>query len=224
MGQVLAFALLAALNPTLVAAATAMMLLANPRRLMIGYLLGALTTSVTLGLVIVFSLQGSTLVKTTRTTLSPAASMALGAIALITAIVLGTEHHEAAARRRRERRRDRPPPRWQRAVGRGTARTAFVVGACLTLPGGSYLAGLSHIDRLGYPAAATVLAVVAFNVVMLALLEVPLLGFTLAPEPTVRSIDRARSWVGRHSHRLAVRALTLLGAALLLRGLIGLLT
>jgi hypothetical protein len=54
VGQVLLFALGAALNPTLVAASTVMMLLPSPKRLMLGYLLGALMTSITLGLVIVF--------------------------------------------------------------------------------------------------------------------------------------------------------------------------
>ena len=50
--------LLAMLNPTLLAAVTVMLLLPNPKRLMFGYLLGAYTTSITLGLVIVFTLQG----------------------------------------------------------------------------------------------------------------------------------------------------------------------
>lgn len=44
-------------NPTLLAAVTMMLLLPNPKRLMPGYLLGAYTTSITLGLVIVFSLK-----------------------------------------------------------------------------------------------------------------------------------------------------------------------
>ena len=46
--QVFLLALAAALNPTLVAASTLMMLLPNPKRLMLGYLLGALMTSITL--------------------------------------------------------------------------------------------------------------------------------------------------------------------------------
>jgi hypothetical protein len=50
VGQVLLLSLAAALNPILVAASTVMLLLANPKRLMLGYLLGALMTSVTLGL------------------------------------------------------------------------------------------------------------------------------------------------------------------------------
>ena len=51
--------LLAMFNPTLLAAVTVMLLLPNPKRLMFGYLLGAYLTSITLGLVIVFSLNDS---------------------------------------------------------------------------------------------------------------------------------------------------------------------
>ena len=54
--------LLAMFNPTLIAAVTVMMLLPNPRRLMAGYLLGAYTTSITVGMIIVFAVpQTSTL-------------------------------------------------------------------------------------------------------------------------------------------------------------------
>ena len=65
MGRTLLLALLAALNPTLLAATTVMLVLANPARLMLGYLLGALMTSITLGLVIVSSLEGTSAVSTT---------------------------------------------------------------------------------------------------------------------------------------------------------------
>ena len=50
MSRVFLFALTAALNPTLLAATTVMLLLARPRRLLLGYLLGAYTTSITVGL------------------------------------------------------------------------------------------------------------------------------------------------------------------------------
>ncbi len=183
MGDVLPLALVAALNPTLVAASTLMMLLTNPVRLMLGYLLGALMTSVTLGLVIVFSLEGSDAVSTTQNMLSPVATMALGAIALVAAFVLGTGRDHSLAERRRTRRgakKDQGPPRWQRALGKGSARITFAVGAMLTLPGGAYLAGLSRIHKLDYSTAETVVAVLAFNLIMLALLEVPLVCFVIA--------------------------------------------
>ncbi len=166
MSDVLPLALVAALNPTLVAASTVMMLLANPGRLMLGYLLGAVMTSVTLGLVIVFSLEGSDAVSTTQNTLSPVATIALGAIALTAAFVLGTGRYQSAAERRRARRdakHAKGPPRWQQALGKGSARITFAVGAMLTLPGGAYLAGLGRIHKLDYSTAETVAAVVAFT-------------------------------------------------------------
>jgi hypothetical protein len=193
VGQILLLALAAALNPTLVAASTLMMLLPNPKRLMLGYLLGALMTSITLGLVIVLSLESSDAIGTTKKTLSPAATMTLGGIALVAALVLGTGRHHAVAERRRARKKDKGPPRWQQALGRGSPRTTFLVGALLTLPGASYLAGLSRIDKLNYSTAETVLLVIAFNLIMLALLEVP-----CSASRSPRTGPSQRSTVQRH--------------------------
>jgi Sap, sulfolipid-1-addressing protein len=226
MGNVFVLAFAAALNPTLVGASTVMMLLPNPRRLMLGYLCGALLTSVTLGLVIVFSLEGTSTVNTTKNTLSPAATLAIGAILLILAFVVGTGRHQRATERRRSRRPDKEkaPPRWQKALEKGSARTTFVVGALLTLPGASYLAGLSRIDKLNYSTAETVLLVLAFNLVMMILLEVPLVCFTVAPDWTLGAIDRSKAWIGRHSRRFAVTVLSVLGGLLVIKGLIELLS
>src|SRR5207245_6068548 len=69
------------------------------------------------------------------------------------------------------------PPRWQRELNKGSARTTFVIGALLTLPGASYLAGLHSLHKLEYPTIATVLVVIGFNLVMLWILEVPLGSF-----------------------------------------------
>jgi Sap, sulfolipid-1-addressing protein len=224
VAQVLLLALGAALNPTLVAASTVMLLLPNPKRLMLGYLLGALMTSITLGLVIVFSLESSDAVTTTENTLSPAATLALGAIALVAAVVVGTGRHQRVGERRRARKKDKGPPRWQQALAKGSAGTTFVVGALLTLPGASYLAGLSRIDKLNYSTPETVLLVVAFNLIMLVLLEVPLLCFAIAPGWTVGAIDKAKAWIGRHGRRFVVTMLTVLGTLLVIKGVIELLS
>ena len=103
MGEVILLSLTPSLNPTLVAATTVMLLLDRPAKLMAGYLLGAYMTSVTLGLVIVFSLSNSSTASTTENTLSPAADIGLGAVALAVAFAL----HTGRAERLRERRRTR---------------------------------------------------------------------------------------------------------------------
>jgi hypothetical protein len=97
-----------------------------------------------------------------------------------------------------------------------------VIGALLTLPGASYLAGLDQIHKLKYSTSVTVLLVIGFNLVMLWLLEVPLASFLVAPEWTPRAIDRAKAWVSRHAHMFAVRGTAGVGVLLVIKGIVGL--
>lgn len=227
MGQVLLFSLTAALNPTLVGASTVMLLLPKPLRLMFGYWCGAMLTSITLGLVIVFSLEGSGAVSTTQNTLSPAIDLALGALLLIIALVLYTGRDRTIAERRRAKKgpkEDKGPPRWQAALSQGSPRTTFVVGAILTLPGGSYLAGLSQIDKQHLSTPETVLTVIGFNLIMMVLLELPMLGFIVAPDWTPGAVERAKAYASRNGRRFAVIVLTVIGAALVIKGVIQLVT
>jgi hypothetical protein len=222
------YALTAALNPTLLGATTVMLLLDHPKRLLLGYLLGALMTSVTLGLVIVFATDGSE--STAQHTLSPAMDLALGAILLAVAFAIRPGHQPKETGRLAERRRrkqeskgEKGPPLWQRKLSQGTARTTFVVGALLTLPGASYLIGLHKIADQDPSTAGAIGMVLLFNVIMLALLEVPLIGFVFAPEWTPRAVDRFKDWFSRNARKLGFRAALVIGLLLILKGLIYLL-
>ena len=220
MGRAFVLALLASLNPTLLAATTVMLLLNNPGRLMLGYLLGAMMTSVTLGLVIVFSLQDSGAVSSTQNTINPAVDIALGAVALVAARVLAPGHTRKA--RRPPSDKPKEPPRWQKKLSESSPRGAFVVGALLTLPGASYLAGLRQIADLKYADGVTVLLVIAFNLVMLMLIELPLLGFAFAPDWTRREVAAAKEFFARHGRQAATYVLTALGGALVIKGVVAL--
>jgi hypothetical protein len=227
VGQVVLLSLTASFNPTLVAATTVMLLLDKPARLMTGYLLGAYMTSITLGLVIVFSLSNSSTTNTTENTISPAVDIALGLLLLALAWVLWSGRGERVRARRRERKAEKPdkgPPRWERELSKGSPRTTFVVGALLSLPGASYLAGLDEIHKLHYSTVVTVLLVVGFNLVMLWLLELPLALFAVAPDWTPRAIERAKLWVSRHAHVFAVRGFAAIGLLLVIKGIVGLAT
>jgi hypothetical protein len=225
---VFVYALTAALNPTLLAATTVMLLLDHPKRLLLGYLLGALLTSVTIGLVIVFATDGSE--STAQNTLSPSMDLALGGILLVVAFLIrpGREPKETgrlAERRRRkeETKGDKAPPLWQRKLSQGTARTTFVVGALLTLPGASYLIGLHKIADQDPSTAGAIGMVLLFNVIMLVLLELPLIGFIFAPDWTPRAVNRFKDWFSRNARRLGFRLALVFGVLLIVRGLIYLL-
>ena len=227
MGEAFAFSLSAAFNPTLLAALMVMLLSANAKRLMFGYLLGAYATSITAGLVIVFALPESSAVSTARNTLSPAMDLALGVIALVVALVLGTGPHQRAEERREKRKlakERKGPPRWRRALDRGSPRVAFAVGAALSLPGASYLVALDLLHKQDLAAGATVACVIAFCLIEMLLLELPLLGFAFAPDSTVSAVQRFQAWLSRDARRIATRAALVIGVLLVLRGAIELLS
>lgn len=224
MGEVVVWAILAALNPTLLAATTVMLLLERPFRLMLGYWLGAMFAGVTLGLVIVFALEGSSTVKTTKSTVSPIVDFVLAVIFLILAIVLARGRDEGVEKRRQSRRArrgtEKETPRWQQQLSKGTARTTFVIGALLSLPGATYLAGLDNIHKLHYATAVTVLLVIGFNLAQLLLIEIPMVAFKVAPTQTPVAVARAKEWALAHWRTAAVWGLLLLSVALGVKAII----
>ena len=222
MGRIFVLALTAALNPTLVTATTVMLLLPNPKRLMVGYLAGAYTTGIIVGLAIVEWLHNSGAVSETKHTVAPGIDLALGAIALITAYVVWSGSLARRRERRKLKRGDRPkqPPRWQRALSRGSPRTTFLIGLLLSFPGASYLAALTEIHRQGFGVAGDVVVVIAVNVVMLVLLETPLIAFAVAPDWTPVAIDRFKGWMTRYGAEAITIGLSVVGAALILRGVL----
>jgi Sap-like sulfolipid-1-addressing protein len=226
MSHVLFFAFTAALNPTLLAATTVMLLLPRPKLLLLGYLLGAAVTSIALGIVIVFSLQDSGAVSTAKNTINPATDLAIGALLVVLACVLGTGQDQRLAERRRRRKGPKPekgPPRWQQALSKGSARTTFIVGALLTLPGASYLAGLDRIAKEDFSTAETVGVVILFNLIMLALIELPLIGYALAPDWTPKAVAGFKDGLSRHGRAWGVRGAAIVGTLLIVRGIITLL-
>ena len=206
MGRALLFALLAAVNPTLLTATTVMLLLPSPKRLMFGYLCGALTTGMIVGISIVQWLPNSSAVGTTKHTVAPSIDFALGSLALIAAYVV-----RSGRTKRKKHEGEKKTPRWQKALSGGSARTTFLVGLVLSFPGASYLACLSEINKQNYGPTGVVLAVLLANAVMLLLLEAPLLCFAFAPDWTPAAIERVKGWLAVHGHHVVVVALTAIG-------------
>jgi Sap-like sulfolipid-1-addressing protein len=231
--DVFLLSLVAMFNPTLLAAVTVMLLMPNPKRLMLGYLLGAYTTSITLGLVIVFSLHGSSTERTAKHTIGPVEDIIVGVLALALAWVLKTGRDQPFQERRRAKKEAKLQARREagkptdslplRLLGRGDPKITFVVGLVLSFPGVSYLDALDHIHKLNPGTVATVALVVFFCVMQQIFLELPLVGYLFAPERTQGTVDRFRGWMGRSGRTAAIIGLAVIGIWLTARGVITLL-
>jgi Sap, sulfolipid-1-addressing protein len=207
--------LTAMLNPTLLAAVTVMMLLPDPKRLMFGYLLGSYLTSISVGLLIAFSLHGSGSVESARATFTPAEDLVFGAIAVIIGLVLRSEFGEERRQRKKESEKESWP---QRMLGRGSPKIAFAVGALLSFPGASYLVALNRLVHLDPGTGATIFLVVLFCLIQAVFLEVPLIGYALSPERTQRGVDRFRRWISERGRIAGARVAIVIGILLLVRG------
>lgn len=221
MGDLTSFlglSLTAMLNPTLLAATTLMMLLPAPKRLMLGYLLGSYLTSISAGLLIVFSFHDSSSVESARTTFTPAEDLVFGAIFVIVGLVLRSSLGEERRRRKKESAKKESWP--ERMLGRGSPKVAFAVGAVLSFPGASYLVALNRLVHLDPGTGATVFLVVLFCVIQALFLELPLIGYAISPEGTERNVARFRDWIARRGRTVAARGAIVIGLLLLVRGVL----
>ena len=227
---ILLLALVAVVDPVLFAAGAVMLVMPDPRRVLFGFVLGALLTSIPIGLVIVFSAQvtNSAPTGTTKHTVDPGVDIAIGLGLLLTSTVLVSGLWDRFQARRKQRRgppKDKGPSQMQRALSKGSPGLTFCVGAVYEAgPSVVYLAAMHEIIVLNAGTVRSVLLVVLICIAQLALILAPLISFTIAPDWTPRALEQAKAWLSRNSRKIAVLATAIVGAWMLARGLITLLT
>jgi hypothetical protein len=190
----------------------------HPVRLLVSFLAAALLTTMTVGLVVIYALQGTALVSTSRDSFDPAAQIAVGSIAVVVAILVRRRSSDAPAG-------DSPASdsgRVEHMLERG-APLAFVAGIVLNVfPGVFPLIALKDIAELDAGFATTVALVLGFYVIMFALIEVPLVGYLVAPAWTAQATARFNVWLRENASRLAVGALAIVGLFLVISGIVNL--
>jgi Sap, sulfolipid-1-addressing protein len=217
LAEVFLLAVASALWPALVAVVVVALRTPRPGPILACFLAGAMLTTVSVGLAVVFSLRNSDIVQGPHPPVDPAVDLTVGLLALLGSYVVS----------RRPRRHDRPTPRprdrpaWsERMIARG-AGLAFPVGIALNLfPGLFPFVALKDIAELDYSTGATVLLVIGFYVVMLTIVEVPLVALLVAPERTARAVEGFNSWLGRNGRRLIAVSLAVIGVYLIVRGVV----
>jgi hypothetical protein len=223
--QLLVIALEAALYPTLLAAVIVFLRQPRPRRLLAVYLAGGMTISILAGCTIVYLLHQSGTLDGSGSTTSWTTDLVVGALALIAAVAIA---RHADARMLARRRAKHPPapdaghsePWSQRMLAGGRLPLVFLAALVLNLPGAAYLIALKDIAAAGVSAGRVFELILAFNVVMFMLAEIPLAGMMIAPERTGVLVGRFNAWFSRNGRTIAVTLCALLGAFLIARGLI----
>lgn len=225
MLNVLILAIASAIAPTIVAVVLVVLRTPHPRRLLTAYLVGGMLASIAIGAVIVTSLNELDLVSGESPAADPIVNFTVGALALLVAIVLATNRDAPLEERRQRRRAGRPArdPWSARMLGRGTAPIAFAVGVALNLPGAFYLVALKDIAQGQQGTGAQLFAIVLFNLIMFSLVEIPLLGYSLAPERTQADVEALNAWLSRHARQIVTATAALVGLYLIGRGLAGML-
>jgi DNA-binding NarL/FixJ family response regulator len=202
MADVFVIGVLASLDAGLLAAAVVLLGRPRPAHQLLAFLVGCMGFSIIFGLVIVFVLHGSRLLRHPDPSVSAVIEIAAGALLIVVAVavVLGRNVQW------RPHRHDTPRPEHQslsdRAVGHDSLWIAWAAGALYSAPGAYYLTGLALLVKLDEPIATNVVAIVGFNLIMFAFIELPLLGFVLAPERARTLTEKLNGWMTRHKRTL----------------------
>lgn len=220
MGDVFVIAVLAALDAGLLAATVVLLGRPRPARQLAAYLVGCMGFSIGIGLVIVLALHGSNVVKHPDPAVSAVIEIAAGALLLFVAVavVLGRKA-QWRPRRRRDDDAHKRPSLSERALGNDSLWIAWAAGALYSVPGAYYLAGLALLVKLDQSASIDVVAILGFNLVMFVFLELPLLGFLLAPDRARALTERLNQWMTRHKRTLITLVAGVGGLYLLITGL-----
>ena len=193
-------------------------------RILAWFWAGGMLTSVCVGAAIVFALHdteprsGSTLPS------APWIDIVVGSLALLAAAVLqrvgARNARRKAARPETSSREPRTSQQVERLVRSG-GPLAFVGGIVASiLPAPLAIIAMADIAQLDYSVVETMVVIVAFYVVMFTFVEVPMVGFVVSPERTKEKALAFNAWLDRNLVRLGVWALTIFGAAEIVRGIV----
>ena len=222
MGEIFLLAVAAAFYPTLLAIVILILSRPKPVRLLAAYLAGGMLVSVGIGCAIVFALEG--VGPPGKRTADPVVDIVVGTVSILVAWTLATGRDPRPARlkNRRERARAagrRRDPWTTRALSHDSVVVAFVLGIVLDLPSVWYLVALKDISEAGHPAAVDVLLIVAFNLIMFVLIEVPLVAYLVAPERAAAAVSQFNTWLHANARRIGVVIAGGVGLYLAARGI-----
>ena len=222
---------LSALYPTLVALAILMLARPKPVKLFSGFLLGGMVVSLAAGIAILLFVDPDSVGSGSNGPTRPILSLVVGLLLIAVAITLlvGRELPGAGRRAKRKAKKaeleaggEAKPSRLTRFIERDSFWLAVVIGAVLSIPSVWYLSALAEIDAQGFSTPVDIVIVVAFNLIMFALIEICLVFCHLAPERAAANVARFDAWTHSHMREIGIAVALVGGLYLAARAIISL--
>jgi hypothetical protein len=222
----LVLALAAAFYPTLLAIVVVLLTRPRPARLLVAYLIGGMVIGLGVGFTFVFVLKGADISARSghKSTASSILDIVAGGLSLVLAWLLATGRDPRPERFRRQRApRDPDQPSWtKRAMSHDSVGLAFVLGIVLDLPSVWYLIALKDITAGGYSTGTQVILIVVFNLIMFAVIEIPLAAYLIAPDRAAARAAAFNAWLHSNVRRIAASLAGAVGAYLVVKGAVNL--
>ena len=207
---VLVMAIAVSMEPFRIGMTALMLNRPKPALQLLAFLGGGFAMGATVGLVVIFAFRPG-LLGSAHFTL-PKVQIVIGALAVLMAALLASGVMPMPRVPARARGLAHGPSLW----------VATVAGLGIALPSIDYLAVLAVIVASGAAPSSQVGALLVFNVVAFAFVEVPLVAYLLAPDRTRSLMAALNDWIRSRRRRGAAAVLAAVGCVLLVAGIAGL--
>lgn len=207
---VLVMAIAVSLEPFRIGMTVLMLNRPRPILQLFAFLTGGFAMAATVGLVVLFLFRPA-LLGSAHVTL-PNVQIVIGVLALLMAALLAMGVTPAPKLPTQARRLAYGPSLW----------VAGVAGLGIALPSVDYLAVLAVIVASRAAATTQLGALLMFNVVAFALVELPLLAYLVAPDKTRARMAALNDWIRSRRRREVAALLAGVGCVLLVAGIAGL--
>ena len=210
---ILVMAVAVSLEPFRIGMTVLMLNRPRPMLQLLVFLCGGYAMGMTVGLVVLFVFRRK-LPGSAYFTL-PKVQILIGVLALLAAAVLGVRSGRVAAPAKLS-------TRVQGLLGGRSLWVSGLAGMGIALPSVDYLAALAVILASGAAAMTQVGALLMFNAVAFALVEIPLVAGLVAPDKTRAAMAALNNWIRSRRRAEVATLLTGVGCVLLTVGLVGL--
>lgn len=209
----LLFALAAAVDPLMLTMVVVLLSRPRPGLMLTSFLIGGYLASTALCLLVV---EGLGSVGFEGIGSIPALPRVAVGVILLVAAPLVYRHMVA-------RPEGAPPPPWMaRFLERAGPLAVFVLGALVSLPGGSTLAGMAAIAATDPTTLGALGQVLVFNVILFVTAEIPLAVHVFRPSASARVIGGLRTVMLRYGPRVGLVVILGLGVVLVVTGAVDL--